>query len=220
MKSSSLEILTQAPVVPVIVINDIAQAVPLAKALVAGGIRVLEVTLRTAQGLEAIRRIRDEVPDAIVGAGTVCSAKDVELAAAAGSEFLFTPGFTDELLRAGSECGLPFVPGASTVGDVMRCMERGINTLKFFPAEACGGTAVLKAIAGPFPQLRFCPTGGIGPHNIGDYLALASVVSVGGSWLTPSHLLANHDWDAITQLATEAAELVHQLRGQAQGEMR
>lgn len=204
-------ILARAPVVPVITINDIATAVPLAQALVAGGIPVLEVTLRTEHGLDAIRQIRAEVEGAIVGAGTVLSIGDLDAALDAGSEFIITPGLTDTLLRAGASCGVPFMPGVATVSEMMRCLEQGLDTLKFFPAEASGGASALKAFSGPFPEVAFCPTGGIGLNNIGDYLKLPSVLSVGGSWLAPDKLIASGDWAGITRLAREACELVASL---------
>lgn len=204
-------LLTQAPIVPVISISDIDSAVPLARALIAGGIPVLEVTLRTAHGLEAIRRIRAEVEGAIVGVGTVLNERDLDSAVAAGSEFIITPGLTDRLLQAGIDCGVPFMPAVATVSDLMRCLENGLDTLKFFPAEAMGGVKTLKAFAGPFPDVCFCPTGGIGVHNIADYLALPTVLTVGGSWVVPEQLIADGNWSAITLLAREAVELVASL---------
>lgn len=206
------DILRQAPVVPVIAINDINSAVPLAQALVAGGIPVLEVTLRTACGLEAIRRIKAEVEGAIVGVGTVVTTNELHAAISAGSQFVITPGLTDGLLAAGSDCGVPFIPAIATVSELMRCQYAGLDTLKFFPAEAMGGAATLKAIAGPFPDVAFCPTGGIGLHNLADYLALASVLTVGGSWVCPEALIAQRNWPAITSLAAEATQLVASLR--------
>lgn len=204
-------LLTQAPIVPVISISDIDSAVPLARALIAGGIPVLEVTLRTAHGLEAIRRIRAEVEGAIVGVGTVLNERDLDSAVAAGSEFIITPGLTDRLLQAGIDCGVPFMPAVATVSDLMRCLENGLDTLKFFPAEAMGGVKTLKAFAGPFPDVCFCPTGGIGLHNIADYLALPTVLTVGGSWVVPEQLIADGNWSEITLLAREAVELVASL---------
>lgn len=212
MSEAVRTILGRAPVVPVITINAIDEAVPLARALVAGGIPVLEITLRTAHGLEAIRRIRDEVEGAVVGAGTVLTRADLDNAIAAGSEFIVTPGLTDSLLRAGVDCGLPFLPGVATVSELMRCLEHDQRTLKFFPAEAAGGAKTLKAFAGPFPGVAFCPTGGIGLANMADYLAVPSVLSIGGSWLTPAPLIAAQDWSAITALAREACERVRALR--------
>lgn len=212
-------VLALAPVVPVITISDPAHAVPLARALVAGGIRVLEITLRSAHGLDAIRRVRAEVEGAVVGAGTVSNCRELEQALAAGSEFVITPGLTPALLRAGVQCGVPFIPGVATVSELMTGLEQGLDTLKFFPAEAVGGAAALKAFGGPFPQVRFCPTGGIGPANIHQYLALASVLSVGGSWLTPDDLVARGDWAAILRLAREACALVTTLNAEGRGSL-
>ncbi|MBR9912249.1 MAG: bifunctional 4-hydroxy-2-oxoglutarate aldolase/2-dehydro-3-deoxy-phosphogluconate aldolase [Gammaproteobacteria bacterium] len=212
MSRTSREILKLAPVVPVITIRDIKDAVPLAKALVAGGIPVLEVTLRTPQGLEAIRLMKQEVEGAVVGAGTIVNERDLDNAVEAGSEFIITPGLTDNLLRAGMKCGVTFLPGIATISDLMRCMEHGLDTLKFFPAEAAGGAKTLKAFSGPFPDIRFCPTGGIGLNNIADYLAVSSVLSVGGSWLTPDNLINAGDWAGITRLAKEATEKVASIR--------
>ena len=202
----------KAPVVPVIAIDDIDNAVPLAKALIAGGIPVLEVTLRTQYGLEAIRRIKAEVEGAIVGVGTVVNCDDLQASVEAGSEFIITPGLTDELLAAGLDCGIPFMPAIATVSDLMRCLNKGLDTLKFFPAEAMGGVKTLKAFAGPFPQVGFCPTGGIGLNNVADYLALPSVLTVGGSWVCPNQLIVQKNWAAITQLAQDATDLIERLR--------
>ncbi len=211
MSLNAQQILHMAPVVPVIVINDLSEAVPLARALLKGGIPVLEVTLRTSQGLEAIKRIQEEVEGVVVGAGTVTSTQQLEKALTAGSEFIITPGLTPSLLDAGADCGVPFMPGIATVGEMMCCLEKGLDTLKFFPAEANGGAPALKAISGPFPDVSFCPTGGIGPHNLADYLALKSVISVGGSWLTPEKMLSEGNWEGITDLANEACQLVERL---------
>lgn len=212
MKTRLHQILAQAPVIPVITINDPACAVPLARALLAGGIPVLEITLRTAHGLEAIRRIRGEVEGAIVGAGTILNPRDLAKAMAAGSEFIISPGITEHLLTAGADCGVPFMPGIATVSELMNCLEKGLGTVKFFPAEAAGGVKTLKAFAGPFPDVSFCPTGGIGPANLGDYLALPSVKGIGGSWIATSSLVDSGQWDAITRLAREATQLVSALR--------
>ncbi len=219
MSAAAQAILKQAPVVPVITIRDINTAVPLAQTLVAGGLPVLEITLRTPEGLAAIRLIRHEVEGAVVGAGTVLGQGDLDAALQAGSEFIVTPGLTDNLLRAGAACGVPFIPGVATVSELMVCLEQGLDTLKFFPAEAVGGAAALKAFGGPFPQVRFCPTGGIGPANIHQYLALASVLSVGGSWLTPDDLVARGDWAAILRLAREACALVTTLNVEGRGSL-
>ena len=215
MPLTSREILSLAPVVPVIMISDIEHAVPLAKALKAGGVPVLEVTLRTPEGLEAIRRIKAEVDGVVVGAGTITNATELEKAIEAGSEFIITPGLTPELRKEGAACGLPFMPGVATVSEMMCCLEQGLDTLKFFPAEANGGAKALKAFAGPFPDVGFCPTGGIGLKNMAEYLALPSVLSVGGSWIAPDDLMALNDWQSITNLAKEACDKVAQLRQQA-----
>ncbi|MGB9097336.1 bifunctional 4-hydroxy-2-oxoglutarate aldolase/2-dehydro-3-deoxy-phosphogluconate aldolase [Erwinia sp.] len=203
-KTSAEQILTSGPVVPVIVINKLEHAVPLAKALVAGGIRVLEVTLRTACALEAIRTIAKEVPDAIVGAGTVINPQQLHEVTEAGAQFAISPGLTEDLLKAANAGSIPLIPGISTVSELMLGMDHGLREFKFFPAEANGGVKALQAIAGPFPQVRFCPTGGISPANYRDYLALKSVHCIGGSWLVPDDALENGDYDRITSLAREA----------------
>ncbi|NUP40242.1 MAG: bifunctional 4-hydroxy-2-oxoglutarate aldolase/2-dehydro-3-deoxy-phosphogluconate aldolase [Streptomyces sp.] len=204
MASSLLDL---APVVPVVVLEDAADAVPLARALVAGGLPAIEVTLRTPAALDAIRAIADEVPDAVVGAGTVITPEQVKDSVAAGARFLVSPGWTDVLLEAMKESGVPFLPGVSTASEVVALLERGVREMKFFPAQAAGGTAYLKSLAGPLPQARFCPTGGIGPANAPDYLALPNVGCVGGTWMLPADALAARDWDRIESLAREAAGL-------------
>lgn len=198
--------------VPVLSISDLGHAVPMAQALIAGGIPVLEVTLRTPIGLGAIRAIRDAVPDAIVGAGTVRNATDYAAAVEAGSQFIVTPGLTDGILAATSQAEIPLVPGVATVSEMMRALDHGIDCLKFFPAEAAGGTATLRAFSGPFPDVAFCPTGGINLRNIGDYVALPAVITVGGSWLTPQELVEKGDWEAITVIAAEATQRVSEAR--------
>lgn len=185
-KVSAESILKTGPVVPVIVINTLEQAIPLAKALVAGGVRVLEVTLRTDCALEAIRLIAQEVPDAIVGAGTVTNAEQLRQVTEAGAQFAISPGLTDGLLQAAVAGSIPLIPGISTVSELMQGMDYGLKEFKFFPAEANGGVKALQAIAGPFSQIRFCPTGGISPGNYRSYLALKSVLCIGGSWLIPA----------------------------------
>jgi 2-dehydro-3-deoxyphosphogluconate aldolase/(4S)-4-hydroxy-2-oxoglutarate aldolase len=202
-----LEILRNGPVMPVIVIDDAALAVPLARALVEGGLRVLEVTLRTPAAAAAIRAIAREVPDAIVGAGTVLSPGDLQLARAAGARFGVSPGASPALLAAARSGGLPFLPGVMTPSDTMLAVAAGYATLKFFPADAAGGVRALKALGGPFPQAMFCPTGGISFASAPEYLALPNVVCVGGSWLTPPALLQARDWAGITHLAQQAAAL-------------
>ncbi len=200
-------VLQQAPVVPVVVIHDVAQAVPLARALVAGGTPAIEITLRTPVALEAIRAIAAEVEGAQVGAGTVLSPRDLQAAAAAGARFAVSPGATPALLDAAADGELPLLPGAATASEVMALLERGHTLLKCFPASAIGGAKLLRSLAGPLPQARFCPTGGITPENAGDYLALPNVVCVGGSWLTPPALLAKGDWAGIEALARTASRL-------------
>ncbi|MFC3532723.1 bifunctional 4-hydroxy-2-oxoglutarate aldolase/2-dehydro-3-deoxy-phosphogluconate aldolase [Vogesella facilis] len=203
----ALNLLRQSPVMPVIVVNDAAVAVDLARALVAGGIRTLEITLRTKAALAAMRRIRDEVPDALVGAGTVRTRAHLEAALDAGAQFGLSPGLTPELAAAARASGVPFIPGVATASEAMRAQDEGFDILKLFPAEAVGGIKLLKALAGPLPELRFCPTGGIDASNAGNYLALPNVLAVGGSWLTPEAALAAQDWDKITALALEASQL-------------
>jgi 2-dehydro-3-deoxyphosphogluconate aldolase/(4S)-4-hydroxy-2-oxoglutarate aldolase len=200
------ELMGQGPFVPVITIERVADAVPLARALVAGGVRVLEVTLRTAAGLEAIKEM-SQVEGAIVGAGTVLNARDAERAAAAGARFLISPGLTEPLARAAAELGLPYLGGVATPGDVMRGLDLGLDRLKFFPAETYGGTATLKAFAGPFPQVRFCPTGGITEASAPSYLALPNVACIGGTFVTPKAAVDAGDWASITELARRAAAL-------------
>ena len=202
-----LAILTAAPVVPVLTIEDRHTAVPLARALVEGGLTALEVTLRTPAALECIRAIAGEVQGANVGAGTVCDAGQLHAAIAAGAKFLVSPGATPDLLRAAADAPVPYLPGAATAGEAMTLAERGITILKFFPAEPAGGIAYLKALGAPLPQIRFCPTGGIGLKNAPDYLALPNVICVGGSWVAPAAAVANGDWATVKRLAAEAAAL-------------
>ncbi|WP_406449566.1 bifunctional 4-hydroxy-2-oxoglutarate aldolase/2-dehydro-3-deoxy-phosphogluconate aldolase [Streptomyces sp. NBC_00876] len=204
MTSSVLDL---APVVPVVVLEDAADAVPLARALVAGGLPAIEVTLRTAAALDAIEAIAAEVPDAIVGAGTVISVRNVSDTVAAGARFLVSPGWTDALLDAMKASGLPFLPGVSTTSEVVALLERGVTEMKFFPAEAAGGTAYLKALSAPLPQARFCPTGGISLASAPSYLALPNVGCVGGSWMVPGDAVAAKDWDRVERLAAGAAAL-------------
>lgn len=204
---TALQVLTDAPVIPVIVLTDIGQAVALARALVAGGIRMLEVTLRTPVALACIERIANEVPDAVVGAGTVRSAADVQAAAMAGARFAVSPGYTHAVGKTCHELGLPLLPGVATGGEIMAAQEDGYTALKFFPAQQSGGTAMLKAWSGPFGDVLFCPTGGITPANAGDFLALPNVACVGGSWLTPADAVAAADWPRLTQLAAQACRL-------------
>ncbi|WP_339723421.1 bifunctional 4-hydroxy-2-oxoglutarate aldolase/2-dehydro-3-deoxy-phosphogluconate aldolase [uncultured Paraglaciecola sp.] len=203
-KMTSEEIFSQGPVVPVLVIKDVAHAVPLAKALIAGGIRVLEVTLRTDAALEVIAKIAKEVPEAIIGAGTVTNRAQLQQVIDAGAKFAISPGLTTDLLKAGNEGSIALIPGISSISELMTAVDHGYTHLKFFPAEASGGVKALKAIGGPFPDIKFCPTGGISPSNYNDYLALPSVRCAGGSWLAPEEAMINGDWDKITELAKQA----------------
>ncbi|AIJ16157.1 bifunctional 4-hydroxy-2-oxoglutarate aldolase/2-dehydro-3-deoxy-phosphogluconate aldolase [Streptomyces violaceoruber] len=205
--SPAASVLDLAPVVPVVVVDDLADAVPLARALVAGGLPAIEVTLRTPVALDAIRAIAGEVPDAVVGAGTVVTAEQVGEVVAAGARFLVSPGWTDTLVEAMRGSGVPFLPGVSTASEVVALLERGVREMKFFPAEAAGGTAYLKALAAPLPQARFCPTGGITPASAPEYLALPNVGCVGGSWMLPKDAIAGRDWARVEALAREAAAL-------------
>ena len=201
------DVMCDAAVIPVIVLHDVRHAVPMARALVAGGIRMLEITLRTPQALDCMRAIAAEVPEAVVGAGTVRSAADAEAAARAGARFAVSPGFTPAVGRACRDQGLPLLPGVATGSEIMLAQEEGFSALKFFPALQAGGAAMLKAWQGPFGDVVFCPTGGISPSNAGEFLSLKNVVCVGGSWLVPADALAQGDWMRITQLAHEAAAL-------------
>lgn len=205
--AASPSVLDLAPVVPVVVVEDLADAVPLARALVAGGLPAIEVTLRTPAALDAIRAIAAEVPDAVVGAGTVISPQGVAESVDAGARFLVSPGWTDTLLAAMKASGVPFLPGVSTTSEVVALLERGVHEMKFFPAEAAGGTAYLKSLGGPLPQARFCPTGGIGLASAPSYLALPNVGCVGGSWMLPADAVAAKDWPRVEALAREAAAL-------------
>jgi 2-dehydro-3-deoxyphosphogluconate aldolase / (4S)-4-hydroxy-2-oxoglutarate aldolase len=195
------------PVVPVVVLDDATQAVPLARALAAGGVRVMEVTLRTAAGVAAIEQVAAEVPEVLVGAGSVRTPAELDAVCRVGASFLVLPGAPPRLLDAALDSGVPVVPGASTVTEMMALAERGIELMKFFPAEACGGARFLSSVAGPLPDLRFCPTGGVTAASAASYLSLPNVVCVGGSWLTPPHLLATGDWAKVTDLAVAAAAL-------------
>lgn len=205
-KKTAEQILTLGPVVPVIVINDIKDAVPLAKALVAGGVKTLEVTLRTACAIDAIKKIMAEVPEAVVGAGTVTTVEQYKKVAELGVEFIITPGLTPALLKAAVEGTVPVIPGVATIGELMTGAEAGLKCFKFFPAEINGGVAALKAFAGPMPDAKFCPTGGISLKNYRDYLSLKNVLCVGGSWFVPTDVIAKGDFDAITKMAKEAVE--------------
>jgi 2-dehydro-3-deoxyphosphogluconate aldolase/(4S)-4-hydroxy-2-oxoglutarate aldolase len=200
-------ILASHSVIPVITLDRVEDAVPLAQALVAGGLKILEVTLRTEAAVEGIREIVKHVPDAIVGTGTVCNEQQIKLSEDLGCQFMISPGATDKLLEAGAQSSVPFLPGIASVSELMRGMEYGHRDFKFFPAEAAGGTSVLKAFAGPFGDIRFCPTGGIGLHNVVEYLALPNVLCVGGSWIAQTNLIRQQAWSEIETLAREAVEL-------------
>ncbi|MFJ2647166.1 bifunctional 4-hydroxy-2-oxoglutarate aldolase/2-dehydro-3-deoxy-phosphogluconate aldolase [Streptomyces sp. NPDC087420] len=196
-----------APVIPVVVLHDAADAVPLARALVAGGLPAIEVTLRTPAALDAIRAIAAEVPDAVIGAGTVITPAGVADSVAAGARFLVSPGWTPMLLDATREFGVPFLPGVSTASEVVALLEYGVTEMKFFPAEAAGGTAYLTSLSSPLPQARFCPTGGITAESAPEYLALPNVGCVGGTWMVPPDALAAKDWGRVEALAREASTL-------------
>lgn len=200
------EICNLAPIVPVLVVHDVAHARPLAEALVAGGLPALEVTLRTPAALEVIAEMA-KVKGGVVGAGTLVTPDDVTRAIAAGAQFGVSPGATDSLLDACEAQGLPMLPGAATASEAMRLLARGYDMLKFFPAEASGGAPALKAIGAPLPQISFCPTGGVSPDNANSYLSLSNVVCAGGSWVAPSKLVEAGDWDAIRELARTASQL-------------
>lgn len=204
---SALELVAKAPVVPVVVIEQLEDAVPLARALVEGGLPLIEVTLRTPVALEAVRRIAAEVEGAIVGAGTVIERAQIEASLEAGATFLVSPGTTPSLAEAFAELPIPVMAGCATASEAMRLAEFGFEVLKFFPAEASGGAPFLKSIAGPLPHLRFCPTGGIGPANAPDYLALPNVVAVGGSWVVPADAIRAGDFVGVRALAKVAAGL-------------
>jgi 2-dehydro-3-deoxyphosphogluconate aldolase / (4S)-4-hydroxy-2-oxoglutarate aldolase len=205
--NNTLELAGYGPVIPVIVIQQLKDAVPLAEALVAGGVRVLEVTMRTPVALQAIEAIAKAVPQAIVGAGTIRSAADARAAKNAGSLFGVSPGYTEAVGAACRDVGLPLLPGVATASEVMAAQADGLGFLKFFPATAAGGIPMLKALAGPFPDVVFCPTGGISLETAPQFLALPNVKVCGGSWLTPADAVAAGDWTRITKLAREAGAL-------------
>ena len=204
---TALEVMRDAPVIPVIVLYDVAHAVPLARALVAGGIRMLEVTLRTPQALQCIEAIAKEVPDAVAGAGTIRSAADAQASALAGAKFGVSPGYTRSVGKACHDFGLPLLPGVATGSEIMTAQEDGYTQLKFFPAMQAGGLPMLKAWQGPFGDVTFCPTGGISLANAPDFLALSNVACVGGSWIVPTDAIAKGDWGRIETLAREASQL-------------
>ena len=206
-KFTALQVMQDAPVIPVIVLNDVAHAVPMARALVAGGIRMLEVTLRTPQALACIEAIAREVPEAVIGAGTVRTKSDAQAAANAGARFAVSPGYTHAVGQACRDAGLALLPGVATGSEIMMAQEDGLTELKFFPAMQAGGPAMLKAWSGPFFDVKFCPTGGVTLLNAPDFLALPNVVCVGGSWLVPADALQAGDWARITQLALDTKKL-------------
>lgn len=204
---TALQVMQDSPVIPVIVLTDVAHAVLVARALLAGGIRMLEVTLRTPQALACIEAIARDVPEAVVGAGTVRNAQDAQASAAAGASFIVSPGYTQALAQACRDVRLPLLPGVATGSEIMMAQADGLSELKFFPAMQSGGPAMLKAWNGPFGDVRFCPTGGVTAANAMDFLSLPNVVCVGGSWLTPADALARGNWAQITALAFQASRL-------------
>lgn len=206
-ESPTTSLIDLVPVIPVVVIDDLEHAVPVAEALVAGGVPMIELTLRTPVALEAIHRISQEVPEILVGAGTIVESHQAKEAASAGAQFLVSPGSTPSLLDAMSDSGLPHLPGVATVSEILTLLEHGYREMKFFPAEASGGAAFLKAVASPLPAARFCPTGGISTGNARDYLSLGNVGCVGGSWLTPADVLTAGDWGRVTELALATRSL-------------
>ena len=208
LPSGPRALLAGARLVPVLTIARVADAVPLARALCAGGVRTLEITLRTAAGPEAARAIATEVPEAIVGLGTVLTGHDLAIALKMGLSFAFSPGASPALLDAAAEAGLDFVPGVQTASEIMACLERGFDVMKFFPASQAGGLPTLRALAGPFPQVAFCPTGGISEDQAASWLAEPNVLAVGGSWLAPAGLVEKGDWDAITGRARRSMDLL------------
>ncbi|MGB3643809.1 MAG: 2-dehydro-3-deoxy-phosphogluconate aldolase [Mesorhizobium sp.] len=204
-----LSLLKGQKVIPVLKIDDVAHAVPLARALARGGLPMIEITLRTGAAMEAIRRVASEVKEAVVGAGTILNARQFDEAARAGSQFIVSPGLTRDLLAAADASAVPLLPGAITPAEIMLAGEAGLDFLKFFPAEQAGGVAFLKALASPFAGIRFCPTGGINVRNAGDYLGLPNVACIGGSWVAPDDLVKAGRWDTIEMLAREANALGH-----------
>ncbi|MGY6773272.1 bifunctional 4-hydroxy-2-oxoglutarate aldolase/2-dehydro-3-deoxy-phosphogluconate aldolase [Gallibacterium sp. ZY190522] len=206
------DVFNASPVIPVMVIKKLEDALPMAKALQAGGINVFEITLRSAVALDAIKLLSKEVPDALVGAGTVLSAEQYDQAVAAGAKFVISPGATPALLKHAAEREVPLIPGTATPSEMMQALELGYSYVKFFPAEINGGAAALKAISAALPQLSFCPTGGVSPKNVANYVAVNCVKTVGGSWMIPNDAVAAGDWAKVTQLTKEAVELVTSLR--------
>ncbi|MCF7966793.1 bifunctional 4-hydroxy-2-oxoglutarate aldolase/2-dehydro-3-deoxy-phosphogluconate aldolase [Methylobacter sp. Wu8] len=207
-KIQPAEVLNAGPVMPVMVIQNLEDAVPLAQALVAGGIKVLEITLRTPIALDAIRLISREVKDAIVGAGTITTPEQLRAAEEAGAVFAISPGLTPKLLAAANDGNIALIPGIATLSELMLGMEYGLDHFKFFPAEAAGGIPMLKSIAGPVPKVTFCPTGGISPENYNSYLQLSNVACVGGSWLVPADVVKSKNWARVTELAKQTIDKV------------
>jgi 2-dehydro-3-deoxyphosphogluconate aldolase/(4S)-4-hydroxy-2-oxoglutarate aldolase len=201
------QVMRTSPVIPVLTVEDLAHAAPLAQALLAGGLKVLELTLRTPIALEAIKAMVEAAPDAIVGAGTVLNPDELYRAVDAGAKFIVSPGLTEKLARAAEAAGVPLLAGIATAGDIMRGLDLGLNRFKFFPAETSGGAAAVAAFGGPFGEVRFCPTGGVTPQNAPNYLALKNILCVGGTWITPKAAVTAGEWDKITELARQAAAL-------------
>ncbi len=201
-----------SPVVPVMVIKRVEDAVPMAKALADGGITVFEITLRTPAALDAIRAIAQALPETLVGAGTVLTPEQYDAAVEAGAKFIISPGYTCTLMEHAKKGSAPLIPGVATPSEIMTALELGYDHLKFFPAEANGGAAALKAIAAPLAQVKFCPTGGVSPKNVADYVALGCVTTVGGTWMLPADAIDSGDWATITALTQKAVELVNSLR--------
>ena len=211
VKLTASQVMRDAPVIPVIVLNDVEHAVPLARALLAGGIRMLEITLRTPQALACIEAIARAVPEVVVGAGTIRTAADAQASAMAGARFAVSPGYTHAVGLACRDVGIALLPGVATGSEIMAALEDGFTELKFFPAMQAGGPAMLKAWSGPFADIRFCPTGGVTMANASEFLALPNVVCVGGSWLTPAETMARGNWSHVTALAFQACQLERRL---------
>ena len=210
MDARSLLEALSCPMIPVVVIDRLDDAVPLSEALLRGGISALEITLRTSEGFAAISAMKSAFPDAVIGAGTVCSSDEYRRSVDAGADFVVSPGASEQLFAAAASHKVPFVPGAATGSEVIFALEQGYSTLKFFPAETSGGAPAIRALGGPFPQVSFMPTGGITFDNMGRYLNLSSVCAVGGSWLTPPDLLAEQRWDDVCELASSTVQCAHE----------
>ena len=202
------DLFDMGPIVPVLVINDVEDALPIAEALLKANVKVLEVTLRTPAALDVISRIAKELPEAVIGSGTVTNREQLQQSYDAGAKFAISPGLTKDLLQAGNESKIALIPGISSISELMDGADYGYDHLKFFPAEASGGIKAIQSIGGPFPNIRFCPTGGINLGNVRDYLALPNVVCCGGSWLVSNEIIKNKNWSAITDLANQALDFV------------